>query len=177
MHAISANDNEPIISIERLRSLLRYNPFTGHFYWRVSRGNSSAGSRAGKLHSKGYWVLNVDGREHKAHRLAWFYTYGRWPEGMVDHINLDKADNRIFINLREATAVQNQYNRTEQSNNTSGFKGVSLIKKTGRWKAEIKIEGKSKYLGVYPTAIEAASAYNKAAADFHGQFARPSTAA
>lgn len=169
---LAANDNDQLISLDRVRSLLRFNPFTGQFFWRVSRGNTKAGDLAGKMSAKGYWVLNVDRREYKAHRLAWFYTYGYWPAGVVDHINLDKADNRIFANLRDATVAQNQHNRAEQVNNTSGYKGVSLIKKTGRWKAEIMLNGKSRYLGVYATAELAAGAYNEAALEMHGDFAR-----
>jgi hypothetical protein len=93
-------------------------------------------------------------------------------DGMqVDHINGDKLDNRR-CNLRIVTSSQNKCNCGVQANNTSGFKGVSLSKPTGKWVANIKKHGKLHFLGYFPTAIEAARAYNRAAQEMHGEFAR-----
>lgn len=165
----AANDN--LVTSERLRSALSYDAETGHFTWLVRIGSVKAGQRAGKHAKNGYWRIRLDGVEYPAHRLAWFYVYGRWPDGQVDHINLDKIDNGIS-NLRPATNAENQRNRSEQSNNTSGFKGVSRFKKTGRWRAEIMIDGHKKYLGSFSTPEQAAVAYDSAAARLHGDFAR-----
>ena len=166
---MAANDN--LISADRLRSLLHYDPETGVFTWLVNKSNVKAGSTAGKHAANGYWRIKLDGREYPAHRLAWLYMKGTWPSGVVDHINMNKIDNR-FDNLREASFAQNQHNRTEQSNNTSGYKGVSRFKNTGRWRADIMLNGKSHYLGSFDTAEDAAIAYDMAASELHGSFAR-----
>lgn len=168
-----ANDNAPrLLSVDRVRALLRYNPFTGIFYWRVSRGTKMAGSVAGKLHSSGYWIISVDGKEYRAHRLAWFCTYGEWPAGILDHVNTVKHDNRLFENLRPADQTTNQYNRPAQTNNTSGFKGVSKFAGKNLWRAEININGQKKYLGSRSSPEAAAKLYRAAAANGHGEFAR-----
>lgn len=165
------NDNGRLI-VDRVRALLRYNPFTGQFFWRVSKGTKMAGSLAGKLHVSGYWIIRIDGKEHRAHRLAWFYTYGEWPEKILDHINTVKNDNRIFSNLRRASEHTNQYNRPAQANNTSGFKGVSKFAGKNLWRAEINVDGKKKYLGSRRDPAAAAELYRAAAANGHGEFAR-----
>ena len=98
-------------------------------------------------------------------------------EGLTDHINGDGLDNRL-CNLREATPAQNNYNSPKQKTNTCGFKGVSLDrggKKRKRkpiYRAQIKADGKYKNIGRFHTAIEAARAYDKAAKELHGEFAR-----
>ncbi|ABF71310.1 p057 [Rhizobium phage 16-3] len=73
-----ANDNRPL-AVERLRALLRYNPFTGRFYWRVNRSNVKAGDLAGKLASNGYWKIKIDGVDYTGQQLAWLYYYGTPP--------------------------------------------------------------------------------------------------
>ncbi len=82
-----------------------------------------------------------------------------------DHINGNKLDNRKS-NLRIATVSENGMNRKVSKNNKSGLKGVSFFE--GRWRAYIQ----RKFLGYYSTKKEAAIAYNKAAQEFFGEFAR-----
>jgi hypothetical protein len=89
---------------------------------------------------------------------------------LVDHINMNPLDNRIE-NLRVATKAQNMSNRPAPANNTSGYKGVSLHKQTGKWRAIIKHNYKQIALGLYHTKEEAALAYNKAALEIQGDFA------
>ena len=91
-----------MITQSELKELLNYDPATGVFTWLVSRGRVKASSVAGHVHSRGYIVIMVDGRRHLAHRLAFVYMTGTFPDDQVDHINEIKADNR-WINLREAT--------------------------------------------------------------------------
>lgn len=92
------------------------------------------------------------------------------PRGMqTDHVNRNKLDNRR-INLRIATAAQNQGNRGIDKRNTSGLKGV-IPYKNGKWMAQIKIANKSKYLGLFESKHEAHGAYMKAASEYHGAFA------
>ncbi len=99
-----------MLTAERLRELLTYDPETGHFRWVFTKGCRAGGQIAGTVRRDGYLCIAVDGRKHKAHRLAWFYMHGRWPHPEIDHINRSKLDNRL-CNLREATRVENNANR------------------------------------------------------------------
>jgi hypothetical protein len=88
----------------------------------------------------------------------------------VDHIDGNAWDNRKS-NLRLCDNSQNNCNKTKQKNNKSGYKGVSWDKQTQKWGARIQKNRKSYHLGFYPTAEEAATAYNTAAKELHGVFA------
>lgn len=90
---------------------------------------------------------------------------------IVDHEDLDKLNNRRE-NLRAATKGQNNSNRDAQSNNVLGLKGVSYKASRGKYYANIKIGTKTKYLGSFNTAEEAAAAYAKAAKEEFGEYAR-----
>lgn len=93
----------------------------------------------------------------------------------VDHINGNKLDNRR-ANLRTATRSQNSSNRQKYYlNGTSKYKGVRKAKGRKKWTARIFANGKAIYLGQYETEEEAAMAYNKAAIQYHGQFANINT--
>lgn len=153
----------------RLKELLRYDSETGQFTWLVSRKRVKAGDVAGTTYTNGYIIIRIDGKAHSAHRLAWFYTTGEWPEDQIDHRDLNKANNR-WDNLRPATNLQNIANRSSWSK--SGFKGV--YKPIGRndYRTEIRINGKRKLLGYFKTPEEAHAVYVKAANDVHGKFAR-----
>ena len=97
---------------EYLKSLLDYNPETGKFIWKVSKNNRvKSGSEAGTIQSSGHRSILIDKKDYLAHRLAWLWYYGRWPEDQIDHINHNPDDNRIE-NLRE---VSNQENGKNQS--------------------------------------------------------------
>lgn len=90
----------------------------------------------------------------------------------VDHINGDRLDNRR-INLRWATRRQNLGNSRRPSNNTSGYKGVSWDEARGMWRADITTSiGRRKFLGYFGTPEKAASAYDGAAIDCFGEFAK-----
>jgi len=94
------------------------------------------------------------------------------PKGMeVDHINGNGLDNRI-CNLRICTRSQNQINKGLQKNNTTGYKGVSFIKKHRKYRATIRINGKSMYLGEFESAKGAAFAYDNKAKELFGNFAK-----
>jgi hypothetical protein len=102
-----------MLTAERLRELLDYDPETGRFIWRKDHPTAKhikAGSVAGTKNGRGYWVIGVAGAKYVAHRLAWLYVTGEWPAHLVDHENGDRLDNR-FANLREATDSQNNFNR------------------------------------------------------------------
>jgi len=110
---------------------VNYDPETGVFTAKQSRARTKVGKVLGTLRTDGYVQLMIDGKWHKAHRLAWFYVYGEWPkdhEGeafrlQLDHINRDPKDNRIG-NLREADYSQQNMNKAVGKRNKSGTKGV-----------------------------------------------------
>lgn len=165
--------SKPRLTAERLREVLRYDPATGGFFWKLRLSSrvhvgDPAGWRSGE-----YLCITVDGVKYKAHRLAWLYMTGRMPENDIDHANLIKSDNR-FDNLREATRQQNIWNQPRPANNTSGYKGVCYIKAYGHYRAAIKVDGKPRYLGNYPDAKSAHEAYCRAARELRGDFARVS---
>lgn len=74
--------------------------------------------------SYGYLKIKIKGRTFSAHRLAWFLYYGKEPTLEIDHINGDRADNRI-CNLREVTRAENNYNRYHKVNSKTGYIGIS----------------------------------------------------
>lgn len=152
-------------SYDLMISKLRFDPETGEIR------HMASGSVAGTISaSKGYRNIGMNYRIYRAHRLMWFFVYGEWPGG-IDHINGDKLDNRIS-NLRKASHRQNQCNRSRQSNNTSGFKGVSFHKGNNKWVARIGENGKRILLGYFDDRAEASAAYAAAAPRYHGEFAR-----
>tara|TARA_R110000868_G_scaffold302142_2_gene562628 strand:+ start:724 stop:1236 length:513 start_codon:yes stop_codon:yes gene_type:complete len=156
------------LTAERLRELVAYNPESGDFTWLVRRNNHvKAGDVAGNLHSSGRRQIMIDGRNYKAHRLAVLYVHGRFPSAETDHINGQPDDNR-WANLREASKSENQQNqRNAQSNNKSGFLGVSWHAQTKKWRAQIGLNKKRIYLGLFSTAEEAHQAYLTAKRELH----------
>lgn len=162
------------LTLARLRELLEYDPEIGIFRWKSRRSpRAPAGQLAGTINNHGRRMIMVDQRLYQAHRLAWYYIHEKWPSTEIDHINCDPSDNRLR-NLREASSAQNKWNRGAQRNNTAGFKGVSLHKRTGRFMAQIVHRKQYQFLGMYKTAEEAHAAYCAAAARLHGDFARTS---
>jgi hypothetical protein len=160
------------LTADRLRDLLKYDPETGLFTWRVDRGHRRCkGEIAGTSKDNcGYPMIRVDYVTYKAHRLAWLYMIGEWPKIYVDHVNGIRDDNR-WSNLREADPAQNTIN-SEPRFNKIGLTGVSVSSKNS-FKASIKINGRSVYLGNFSTAQEAHEAFKRAAESYHGRYRRP----
>lgn len=156
-----------MLTASRVRDVLKYDPDTGRFAWRATRGGRSGD--AGYINCWGYRVIMIDGRNYRGNRLAWLYTHGETPAGEIDHINMVRDDDRI-ANLRLATRTLNNANRRRYRNNASGFKGVVQVGK--RWRAEIRLNRQSKHLGYFDTAEEAHAAYVTAAHRTFGEFAR-----
>lgn len=143
---------------ERLKEVLDYNPETGVFVRKVySSWKAKAGDIAGYIQHNGYNSINVDAKPYLAHRLAWLYIYGYFPENTVDHINRNRGDNRI-INLREASYQCQMRNRSGLKNNTSGIEGVSWSNWARKWIAAIKVNRKIHALGSFTDKLEAAYA-------------------
>lgn len=153
---------------------LDYNPLTGIFIWRRGR---NIGKRAGTICSGNTSVwrqIYLDGRKYREHRLAWFYTHGRWPNGEIDHRDINSLNNAME-NLREATHSQNNANRRANRNNCHGLKGIVRAKQCKQlWRARIVKNRKCIHLGYFATPEEAAKAYERAAHHYFGEFARAS---
>lgn len=153
---------------ERLLEALRYDPETG-FFTRLlhAASNARAGEVAGSPNSGGYWVIVLDGQRYRAHVLAWFYMTGEWPIHHIDHIDGDTLNNR-FTNLRNVPRTVNMRNIVApQRNNTTGYRGVTKTRH-GRFQAQIEMDGKNKFLGVFNTPEEARDAYWSAKTRVHG---------
>lgn len=145
------------MNIDVLKSLLRYEPDTGLIYW-VAKGKGMIKKKAAgtKLHS-GYLGICIGPKRWQSHRIAWALHTGAWPKDQIDHINGIKTDNRA-CNLREATNSQNGKNLGISKANKSGIKGVSFETYTGRWKATIRVDGKSISIGRFDSIENAAKA-------------------
>lgn len=155
-----------MLTVERLRELLHYDPETGVFTNRVTRGKALKGMVAGGSNLRGYWAICIDFRKYPAHILAWFYTHGVWPRVQLDHRDTNGMNNRIE-NLREATGGQNLQNkRRAHKNNKLGILGVRLHVK-GRYQARIRVSNRERSIGYFDTAAEAHAAYVKAKRELH----------
>lgn len=159
------------ISHSELLKLLHYSPETGVFTWKIHvNSRARPGWVAGSLVGEGYWRIKVGNRSTLAHRLAWFYVNGTWPDRAIDHIDANKLNNRIS-NLRLASVKQNSANRKIGKNNSSGFKGIQA-RPNGRWRASYESDGKWYSLGSYGSREEASDAYMASLKERHGEFAR-----
>lgn len=146
------------LTADRLRELLSYDQETGVFTRIKARPKVRVGDIAGTVHPRGCIYITILGNNLLAHRLAWMYVYGKMPNRQIDHINGNRADNRI-ANLREATQEQNMHNRSLLSNGATGKVGVTKRKRTGRYEVRIQAFGIRQYVGGFSTAEEAAAAY------------------
>ena len=147
------------ISQTDLHTALEYDPTTGVFTWiRPTSRCVKAGQLAGDVKKHGYLMIGFGGKRHLAHRLAWFYVHGVWPEHEIDHINRNRLDNRL-VNLRCATRSENAKNVGARVKSSSGLKGVSWDKAHEKWRAQTRINGKKKYIGLFDTKEAAYDAY------------------
>lgn len=148
-----------MITQKELKELLDYDPNTGVFTWKETRsGGCIKGKTAGSLKKDtGYIVIRINRREYQAHRLAYLFTKGYFPEYQVDHRDGIRSNNK-WENLRHVTRVCNLQNTKVYSSNKSGFPGVCWNKACNKWKAYIMINQRSINLGHYDDVLEAALA-------------------
>ena len=179
MSALLVKDKEITmeLTIEIVRELLHYNPNTGDLFWKERPlkyfknevdarkwNHRNAGKKAFTctIRNKKYDTLkskqgSIFNKKYYAHRIIWLYYYGRWPKHQIDHINHDATDNRI-INLREVSGFENQKNRTLNKNSKTGHTGVSWYENLNKYRARIKINSKTIWLGSYDSLEEAVEA-------------------
>lgn len=160
----------PLPTVERVREVFRYDPETGIFTRKYKTKECVVGYPRKK---GGYVLIGLDYDLHLAHRLAWLYMTGKWPLECVDHIDGDPSNNR-WSNLRAATQSQNMANARKPTHNTSGLKGASFCKDTGRWRALVTKEGRHYCFGRHDTPEQAHAAYCTGVRRLFGEFARDS---
>lgn len=176
--------DEANITQESLSQFLDYDPETGIFFWKERQNNHFKSIRSMKMWNKrysktvagtvdthGYIQIRINYKLYLAHKLAWLFCYGVYPNNQLDHINCNRKDNRIN-NLRLVTKFENAQNSKIRHNNKSGYKGVSWHQHVQKWTAQIQCNKKHIHLGYYATPEEAYAAYCKAAADLHGEYHR-----
>lgn len=158
------------LTSEYLRSILRYEPETGEWFW-IDRKYKKHVDEPVCSNARKFPQIRINGRNYLASRLAFLYMTGRWPENLIDHIDVNPLNNK-WDNLREADKKTNAYNTRAPRNNTSGHKGVSWSKDKNKWHAYIKVGQKRLNLGRYKDKEDAIKAYRDAAAKHFGEFAR-----
>lgn len=166
-----------MLTTEFVRSILRYEPETGKFFWLVNtQGRANrAGGEAGHVNKRdGRVTIGWGGKHYFAHRLA-FLWMGERPPAIVDHKNRNPNDNR-WENLRAATCSQNLANRDLSANNSHGLQGVKLDSHKARlgrkkiWQARINVNGRQISLKYHESKEQAAQAYATAAKQYFGEF-------
>tara|TARA_R110002153_G_scaffold14440_3_gene52387 strand:+ start:1928 stop:2500 length:573 start_codon:yes stop_codon:yes gene_type:complete len=163
-----------MITQSRLKEVLAYDSESGVFIWKVSRGNIRAGKVAGTTQKgTGYVRIAIDAGLHSAHRLAFLYMNGDFPENHTDHINGIPDDNR-WENLRPVTNAENHRNMAKYKNNRSGITGVCWNKRNGKWCSVIVANGKQKHIGYFDHLFEAVASRRSAELehDYHPNHGR-----
>jgi hypothetical protein len=161
-----------MITAERLREVLSYDSATGIFRWKIKpRPQSEVGDIAGTRHNQGYWHIRVLGQHYLAHRLAWLYMTGEWPEALVDHRDRNRSNN-AWLNLRAATKSQNAANSAAHADSISGIKGVRWHEGHRKWDVTVCVNGVRTCHGRFDDLDEAKAAYAAAAELAFGDFAR-----
>jgi hypothetical protein len=150
-----------MLTQERLKESLDYDPETGIFTWRVRASNrvrvgSQAGSKKTDRGGKTYVQIRMDGVFLLAHRLAFLWMEGSVPEDQTDHEDGDGTNNR-WSNLKRVTHQQNGRNRRRRGTNMSGVTGVCWHKQARKWQARIQVAGRACHLGLFTVKEEAIS--------------------
>lgn len=141
-----------MITQSRLKELLEYDQDNGLFKWKTSNSNrKSAGSIAGGLNGSGYLVIGIDSRLYKAHRLAWLYVHGYFPE-QIDHIDHVRTNNKLS-NLQASNDVLNRKNMSMHSHNNSGYTGVAFMPSKNKFRARIQVGKKQIHLGMFDSKV------------------------
>jgi len=144
--------------------LLAYDGETGVFTWKLNKVRAREGSIAGTKNQGGYIMIGINGKQYGAHRMAWIYENGCLPE-CIDHIDHDESNNRIK-NLRNVTCAENSRNQELRNTNSSGFLGVTWVKRDKRWSVRINFNGKRINIGGFKKLEEAILARKNAEKEY-----------
>jgi len=137
-----------------LKKIIHYDPLSGIFTWKSIRSRRiKAGDRAANPKGGGYCFIQFEGESYLAHRLAWLYVHGKFPD-QIDHINHNPADNRI-VNLRASSYRVNAKNRTLSISSSTGIYGVRFRQDKNRWVSTIGIDGTQWHLGQFDNFFDA----------------------
>jgi len=153
---------ENSITQDRLKEVLHYDPETGVFTWKTSLNNRSSQNKvAGFMKSNKYLYIGINNIEYGAHRLAFLYMEGSFPENQVDHINHIRCDNR-WENLRRSTIQENRKNHTIRADSKTKILGVNWYKAYKKWQVRITCSNKTKNIGYFSDFFEACCARKSA---------------
>lgn len=155
----------PVKTRDELIKHVRYDQETGNFY----RSDDAASIQPiGHIAKNGYKKVSIKGYPHLAHRIAWLYMTGDYPQLDVDHIDGDRTNN-AWSNLREGTRAQNLQNRRSVgcTKRSCDLLGAFWSKAAGRWRSQIRAGGRVHHLGLFDTAEEAHMAYVAAKRRLH----------
>lgn len=157
------------MDLDLIKSQFEYRD--GELYWAVKRNGVTKGAIASRINpTSGYRDTRLFGKIYQTHRIIYFIHHETLPE-FIDHTDGNPLNNHIE-NLRPATRTQNAFNRKLRTNNTSGVKGVSQHKATGKWMVRVGVEGKEHYYGLFEDLQTATDVAKKARLELHGEFAR-----
>src|SRR5574343_637952 len=129
------------ITQEQLKTILDYDPATGVFTWKIHKGRTYPGDKAGSINSIGYWQIMINQVNYLAHRLVYLWLDGYWPENQIDHINRIRSDNRRE-NLREVSQSCNNINSNVRCDNKTKVTGVSWSTRDKAWISRITVNKK-----------------------------------
>ena len=131
-----------------------------------------AGAAAGYVDVvSGYTRIQIENKAFLGHIIAWTLHYGEWPKEQIDHRDMVRTNNAIK-NIRLASRSQNCANSGATVRNKSGVKGVHWSNHNKKWVASIQVRKTKKHLGFFEKIEDAAAAYQRAAIDGFGEFAR-----
>lgn len=164
------------VTPEMLRMFLEYSPATGRFFYKPRDRSFFPDNRSFKIFKSRFagkecfCTLGGNGYLHGcinnvlvySHLAAYAISFGKWPDGILDHINGDRLDNRIE-NLRVVSSLGNSCNRAKSTGKTSRFIGVSWSKSKRKWRAYINSShNKTVHIGYFSSEEDAAAARLKA---------------
>lgn len=179
-----------------LRKLLRYVPDTGKLFWQARPLSMFQDKKRTPKHLAAIWntrfadteaLAHLDtggypygkllGHTQRAHRVIWAMVHDRWPTGCIDHINGNRADNRL-VNLREVTLADNMRNMKQTTRNSSGTMGVHFDARGQRWIARAIVNGTRRHLGTFVDKESAVAAVMTARVmhGYHKNHGRPHSA-
>lgn len=143
----------------------------GQLIWTQKGLKRKLGSPAGTINGNGRLQICLNKKIYLAHRLIWFWHHGNWPKKQIDHIDGNPLNNKIE-NLRDVSGFENHWNIGKLSTNKTGLKGVSFVKKSGKYCAQIIANKKHHWLGLFENPEDAFEAYKKAANLLHKEYKR-----